>query len=528
MRHVTAQTFIFRKPVPTVAERLVAGKARRANCPRTTLARWEPAPNRPDPVSIIEQQGTARVAALLPIRYSRMSTSAFAFYRGTAALMAQDLASTDNTGLSAQLCGDAHVANFGLFASPERSVVFDVNDFDETYPGPFEWDVARLATSLLLAGRDNDFTTRQCEALTRLAVTSYREAMASFAQMSDLDIWYSRVDAGMLTAIGKAQAGIVAKTAITQGVRAAMQRDRWSAIRKLTISTDQGRRFVDQPPLLIPLGGDPAWWELLSGSMTHYLETLPLDRQRLLSRYRAIDFAHKVVGVGSVGLRAYVILMQGRDEQDLLVLQAKEAVASVVATALPNASVPLHQGERVVDGQRLMQAATDIFLGWTTGPLGRDYYLRQLRDMKWSPDLSRMSPAGMRGLAVACGQTLARAHARSGDSVAMTGYLGSGDTFDDAMLEFARRYADQVQTDFGAFQQALAEGRLQGTDDESATLTASLGAHIRTALSPTLTLERVHQAQSTPAQPAPAQPAPLSDQPETSNPEDPPSPNTPA
>ncbi len=500
MRHVTTQTFILRAPGLSVSERLTAGKARRASCPRTTLARWEPASTRPDPVAVIDKQGEMRVAALLPIRYSRMSASPFAFFRGTAALMAQDLAGTDNTGLTAQLCGDAHVANFGLFASPERSVVFDVNDFDETYPGPFEWDVARLATSLLLASRENNFTARQSEAITRLAVTSYRQAMAAFAEMTDLDIWYSRVDAGMLTAIGKAQAGVIAKTAITQGVRAAMQRDRWSAIRKLTTITDQGRRFVDQPPLLIPLSGDPAWWELLSGSMSNYLDSLPADRKHLLSQYQAVDFAHKVVGVGSVGLRAYVILLQGRDDQDLLVLQAKEAVASVVATALPHADAPTHQGARVVNGQRLMQAATDIFLGWTSGPLGRDYYLRQLRDMKWSPDLSTMSPAGMRGLAAACGQTLARAHARSGDSVAMTGYLGSGGTFDDAMLAFAQRYAEQVQLDFVAFQQALTDGRLEGTADESATLAASLGVHIRTALSPTLTLGLVHESKSEPAQ----------------------------
>ena len=492
---MSAQTFNFKALAPTVSERLAAGKARRASCPRTTLARWEPAPSRPDPVAIIEQQGQVRVAALLPIRYSRMSASPFAFYRGTAAIMAQDLAAADNTGLQAQLCGDAHVANFGLFASPERSVVFDVNDFDETFPGPFEWDVARLATSLLLAARENDFPIRQCEAIARLAVFSYRQAIASFAEMTDLDIWYSRVDAGMLTAIGKAQAGVIAKTAITKGVRAAMQRDRWSAIRKLTVSTDQGRRFIDQPPLLVPLSGDPAWWDMLEIPMREYLESLPTDRQRLLSQYRAVDFAHKVVGVGSVGLRAYVILMQGRDEYDLLVLQAKEAVASVVAPALPNAPIPAHQGERVVQGQRLMQAATDIFLGWTTGPLGRDYYLRQLRDMKWSPDLSTMSPAGMRGLAAACGQTLARAHARSGDSVAMTGYLGSGVTFDDALLTFAQRYAEQVQRDFVAFQQALAEARLQGTDNESATTAASLGAHVRSTLSPSAVLDRMKEDQ---------------------------------
>ncbi|MFM8352998.1 MAG: DUF2252 domain-containing protein [Actinomycetales bacterium] len=479
---MAADTFNPQVSAPTVAERVAAGKERRASCPRTTLARWEPAPERPDPVSIIEQQGLARVSALLPIRYSRMSASPFAFYRGTAAIMAADLASADNSGLQAQLCGDAHVANFGLFASPERSVVFDVNDFDETCPGPCEWDVARLTTSILLACRENGYSERQCETITRIVPSSYRSAMARFAEMNDLDVWYSRVDAGMLTSIGKAQAGAIAKTAVTQGVRAAMQRDRWSAIRKLTISTDQGRRFVNQPPFLVPLSVDSDWWKLIDTAMLTYQDSLPLDRQRLLSRYRAIDLAHKVVGVGSVGLRAYVILLQGRDDDDLLVLQAKEAVTSVVAMGLPNAPVPRHQGERVVIGQRLMQAATDIFLGWTTGPQGRDYYVRQLRDMKWSPDLSTMSPAGLRALASSCGETLARAHARSGDAIAICGYLGSGSTFDDALTTFAYRYAEQVTEDFARFQAALNSGRLTATPASPAPDSAALGDQIRAGL----------------------------------------------
>ena len=482
MLHMVSSTFIRQTGAPTVSERTSAGKARRASCPRTTLARWEPSPNRSDPVLIIEQQGSVRVQALLPIRYERMSTSPFAFYRGTAAIMAADLAATDNSGLLTQLCGDAHLANFGLFASPERSVVFDVNDFDETCPGPFEWDVARLTTSVLLACQANGFAARQCEAITRLTVTTYRRAMSSYAEMNDLDVWYSRVDAGVLTAIGKAQAGAVAKTAVTEGVRAAMQRDRWSAIRKLTVRTQQGQRFIDQPPFLVPLNQDDAWWQRIEDSLHAYQESLPPDRQKLLSRYRAIDLAHKVVGVGSVGLRAFVILLQGRDDDDLLVLQAKEAVNSVVSVGLPDVQVPTHQGERVVLGQRLMQAATDIFLGWTTGPLGRDYYVRQLRDMKWSPDLSRLSPNGIRAVASACGETLARAHARSGDSIAMSGYLGSSSTFDDAMVTFAQRYADQVSTDFALFQAAIESGRLQANPQDLVNDPAALSDQIRTGL----------------------------------------------
>ncbi|MFM7148147.1 MAG: DUF2252 family protein, partial [Actinomycetales bacterium] len=256
----------------------------------------------------------------------------------------------------------------------------------------------------------------------------------------------------------------------------------WSAIRKLTISTDQGRRFVNQPPFLVPLSVDSDWWKLIDMAMLTYQDSLPLDRQRLLSRYRAIDLAHKVVGVGSVGLRAYVILLQGRDDDDLLVLQAKEAVTSVVAMGLPNAPVPRHQGERVVIGQRLMQAATDIFLGWTTGPQGRDYYVRQLRDMKWSPDLSTMSPAGLRALASSCGETLARAHARSGDAIAISGYLGSGSTFDDALTTFAYRYAEQVTEDFARFQAALNSGRLTATPASPAPDSAALGDQIRAGL----------------------------------------------
>jgi len=458
-----------------VAERAATGKARRNACPRTTLARWEPAPGR-DPIRTIEDQAPPRVGALLPIRYTRMSASPFAFYRGSAAIMAEDLGSTPTTRIITQLCGDAHLANFGLFASPERSVVFDLNDFDETAPGPFEWDVARLTASFLLASQENGFTAGQAESITRQVASAYRKAMVSYSRMTDLDIWYSRVDAPLLVQISKARMGSRAKSTVTEGVQAASRRDRWSAVRKLTAQTPDGRRFISDPPLLVPLSADSAWQQLVDEPMTKYRQSLTSERQVLLSRYRVIDLAHKVVGVGSVGLRAFVILMQGRDSNDLLVLQAKEAVASVLEpfTGLPAASQ--HHGERVVQGQRLMQAVSDIFLGTTTGPRGRDYYLRQLRDMKWSPDVATMSPAGLRSLAATCGATLARSHARSGDPVQIAAYLGSGTVFDESLLAFAHRYANQVNRDFEAFRAALATGRLVAAADESAAAVASLSS----------------------------------------------------
>lgn len=460
--------------VRTIADRAAAGKARRNACPRTTLARWEPAPGR-DPVRTIEEQAPPRVGALLPIRYARMAASTFAFYRGSAAIMAEDLGSAPTTGIVTQLCGDAHLANFGLFASPERSVVFDLNDFDETAPGPFEWDLARLTASFLLASQENGFTPGEADSITRQAASAYRKAMATYSRMADLDVWYSRIDAPRLVQISKARLGSRAKSAVSQGVRAASRRDRWSAVRKLTDMTPDGRRFISDPPLLVPLSTDSAWHQLVDEPVTRYRESLTSERQVLLRRYRVIDLAHKVVGVGSVGLRAFVLLMQGRDADDLLVLQAKEAVASVLEpfTGLPPTS--LHHGERVVRGQRLMQAVSDIFLGSTTGPRGRDYYLRQLRDMKWSPDVASMGPTGLRTLAANCGQILARSHARGGDAVQIAAYLGSGTAFDEAMLAFAHRYAHQVHQDFEAFRKALATGRLVAAADESAAAVASLG-----------------------------------------------------
>lgn len=458
----------------SVAERAAFGKLRRRACPRKILAEWEPASRRADPVATLRDQEADRVPALVPIRYARMAASAFAFYRGSAAIMAADLGAAPSTGLVTQLCGDAHLANFGLFASPERSVIFDLNDFDETAPGPFEWDVARLATSFLLACQQNSFSPGKADDVTRQAAASYRTSMAAYADMNDLDIWYSRVDAGLVGTVARAKAGARAKSLIAEGVRAAMQRDRWSAVRKLTEPTADGRRFINDPPLLVPLNEASEWHEALELPIQRYRESLASDRQALLNRYQVIDLAHKVVGVGSVGLRAFVLLLQGRDVDDLLVLQAKEAVASVLEPYTGLAPDQPHHGERVVRGQRLMQAASDIFLGSSTGPRGRDYYIRQLRDMKWSPDTSTMSAAALKSMAATCGHTLARAHARAGDPVAIASYLGSSTAFEDALLAFSHRYADQVAGDYARFQQALASGQIVAATDESQAALASL------------------------------------------------------
>ena len=406
--------------------------------------------------------------------------------------MAADLGEAPRTSLITQLCGDAHLANFGLFASPERSVIFDLNDFDETAPGPFEWDVARLATSFLLACRENGFAPRKADDVTRQAVSAYRDSMAEYATMNELDIWYSRVNANSLSTVARAKVTVEAQTLFSQGLRAALQRDRWSAVRKLTVATQEGRRFIQDPPLLIPLGIDSVWRDGLQTSITQYRESLIWDRQVLMNRYHIVDLAHKVVGVGSVGLRAFVLLLQGRDQNDLLVLQAKEAVASVLEQYTGIPAGEQHHGERVVRGQRLMQAASDIFLGSTSGPRGRDYYIRQLRDMKWSPDISTMSPGSMKSLAASCGQALARAHARGGDAIAIASYLGSASTFDDALIAFSRRYADQVATDYALFQQALASGRINAASDETAAVADSL----LVSVAPTLATTTAHQSPS--------------------------------
>jgi uncharacterized protein (DUF2252 family) len=403
-----------------------------------------------------------------------MSTSAFAFYRGAALLMAADLATMPHSGLTVQLCGDAHLANFGLFAAPDRSVIFDVNDFDETHPGPFEWDVKRLGTSFVLAASDNGMPKKSGLLAAETVARSYRESMAQFATMRELEIWYDRIDvSGLIDTLGKLRASrkdsrvkqaARAKAAIEGAAAKARMRDAWSAIEKITEVVDGTHRFRNQPPLLARVEVSHDVRSAIEGLFREYRSTLQDDRQELLKRYEIIDMGHKVVGVGSVGLLAFVLLLRGRDENDLMVLQVKQAQSSVLEAFTHKSAFTKH-GHRVVTGQRLMQAASDSFLGWIDGPMGRSFYVRQLRDMKWSPDPSQLVGDRLAAYAALCGHTLARAHARSGDAVALTAYMGTGRAFDRAVTQFSGTYALQAEQDYAAFMAAVADGRMTAHED---------------------------------------------------------------
>ncbi|GAA4728896.1 DUF2252 domain-containing protein [Phytohabitans rumicis] len=451
----------------TAGERAARGKAARSRVPRSTHARIAPSDQRPDPVSILEEQATTRVPELVPIRHGRMAQSPFAFYRGAAAVMASDLGREPDTGVTTQLCGDAHLLNFGLFASPERRLVFDVNDFDETLPGPFEWDVKRLAASFAVAGRARGFDDKRRATIVRESVLSYRERMATLAAMRTLDIWYARDEADELQDLLPAHT--TARKKAEKVTAAARGRGQLEAFAKLTHVVDGERRIVTDPPLITPLGDllpDARREQLegrLRGLIGTYSRSLGADRQDLLARFRVVDMARKVVGVGSVGTRCWVILLLGRDDGDPLILQAKEAAASVLAPYAGASGYPNH-GQRVVSGQRLMQAASDIFLGWDriTGidNRQRDFYVRQLRDWKGSARPDTMSANTMRAYAQLCGNCLARAHARAGDPVEIAAYLGSSDAFDRALVQYAEAYADQNERDFEAFGAALSSGRI--------------------------------------------------------------------
>lgn len=432
--------------------------------PRDAHAGWAAPADRPDPVAVLLAQDDRRSPDLLPVRHGRMSVSAFTFYRGAAAIMAGDLSATPSSGMGAQLCGDAHLSNLGVFASPERQLVFDLNDFDETLPGPWEWDLKRLVTSFVIAARDNGFLPSHEVDSARACAATYRQALRSFGRSGVLETWYAHVDAedavDVLARRGKA------RKAADEALAKARSRTSATALRKLS-ETHEGRlRFVDQSPLVVPLRsleglGDPAdVEERLRAFLDEYRESLSDDRRHLLGQYEVVDIAHKVVGVGSVGTRAFIVLLTGRDTDDALVLQFKEASASVLEPYL-GPSAYSTAGERVVRGQRLMQAASDIFLGSSTAADGRDYYWRQLRDMKGSADVAAMSPGALRAYAGLCGWSLARAHARSGDCVAIAAYLGKGESFDEAVAQFARAYADQNAADFGLHQQAVEDGRIQ-------------------------------------------------------------------
>ncbi|WP_131740810.1 DUF2252 domain-containing protein [Actinomadura roseirufa] len=453
----------------TTAERAAYGKAVRATMPRGAHAGFEPDATRPDPLDVIERQSARRVPELVPIRYGRMLESPFRFYRGAAAIMARDLGAMPRTGITVQLCGDAHLLNFRLLASPERHLIFDLNDFDETLPGPFEWDVKRLAASLVIAGRANGFTAGQCRRIVRSCVRSYRDRMRALAGMGTLDVWYARDDADQVRALLPGKIGKDVRRRATLAAAKARTRTNLQAYEKLTRVVDGVRRINPDPPLLVPIHdllGDAERARLedsLGELIAKYGASLPSERRHLLDRFHPVDVARKVVGVGSVGTRCWIILMMGRDDEDPLLLQAKEADESVLAP-FAGASRYRNQGRRVTAGQRLMQAAGDIFLGWDriTGIDGRerDFYVRQLRDWKGIAQPETMAPDAMALFGRLCGASLARAHARSGDPIAISAYLGSGDAFDRALAEFAEGYADQNERDHWALTGAVRDGRL--------------------------------------------------------------------
>jgi uncharacterized protein (DUF2252 family) len=451
----------------TVAERVARGKAERSDVPRSAHATWEPSASRRDPVELLEEQAATRVPELVPIRYGRMLVSPFTFYRGAAYLMASDLAAGPRTGLHAQLCGDAHLSNFGGYAAPDRQLVFDINDFDETLPGPFEWDVKRLVASFAVAGRNRGFDAGEREVVNRAVVRAYRDTIASYAAMRTFDVWYSRIDIEELTRMAQGLSASAIKR-FEKNVAKARSKDSLSAFSKLTRIVDGEPRFVSDPPLIVPVQElvGSTYSELFENVRTvlrSYRRTLDGDRRHLLERFRFVDLARKVVGVGSVGTRAWIALFVGRDNDDPLILQVKEAQASVLEPFLGKSKFANH-GQRVVEGQRLMQAASDLMLGWirTDGYDGvkRDFYIRQLWDGKASALVDVMSVRTMTFYAKLCGQTMARAHARSGDAVAIAAYLGSSNAFDRAIAAFAEAYADQNDRDYEALRAAAESGRI--------------------------------------------------------------------
>jgi uncharacterized protein (DUF2252 family) len=436
------------------AELTRLGGEARGRLPREQLALHQPAPDRPDPVAILDAQARTRLPELVPIRHGRMLASPFAFYRGAAAVMAADLGAQPHTSLEVQLCGDAHLSNFGIFASPERTLVFDLNDFDETLPGPFEWDVKRLATSFIVAGRTLGWKRSFAQRLVTYAVGSYRLRMAEYAGRGALENWYSRIALEDLRAYLPKDRQV----GIDLIARNAARRDNLGALNKLTEVVDGRRRLIHRPPLTVRIDA-PDLDERLRQIFRDYRQTLSPERRQLLGRYRLVDLARKVVGVGSVGTRCWVVYLEGVDEADPLFLQVKEAQASVLEPYLGRA-VERHHGRRVVNGQRRIQAASDVFLGWITGPEGPHYYWRQLWDAKLSADLERFRAPGLLAYARACGWALARAHARSGDPISIATYMGTSGRFERSMLAFADAYADQNERDHAALSTAVREGRL--------------------------------------------------------------------
>jgi uncharacterized protein (DUF2252 family) len=455
----------------TVAERAARGKAARTEVPRRVHGEWAPAADRRDPVELLEEQAASRVPELVPIRYGRMLVSPFTFYRGAAYLMAADLARAPNSGLGVQLCGDAHLSNFGAFASPDRRLVFDINDFDETLPGPFEWDLKRLVASFAVAGRDLGLGVNRRRRVNVAVTRAYRDAIRALGSMKTLDLWYSRVDIEDLLGQFRRQASAKRRKVMKKNLAKTRAKDSLRAFGKLTTIIDGQPRIVSDPPLIVPIeelaGGrdDQAIEQLVRDVTRGYRRTLQGDRRDLLERFRYVHAARKVVGVGSVGTRAWIVLMVGRDNEDPLFLQLKEAQSSVLEPFLVKSQYANH-GQRVVEGQRLTQAASDIMLGWhrvTNDDEGvrRDFYFRQLWDNKGSVIIEGMTDRELAAYAEVCGRTLARGHARSGDAVAISAYLGSSDALDNALADFAELYADQNERDYAAITAAVRSGRVK-------------------------------------------------------------------
>jgi len=447
--------------VPTPAERRAAGRDLRKTVPRSVHDQWAPGPGRADPVEVLAESNRSRLADLVPLRNRRMLDSVFGFYRGSPLVMALDLATVPPSGLTVQLCGDAHLVNFGVFASPERQLLFDLNDFDETWPGPFEWDVKRLAASVVVAARSVSHSPADARGAALDSVRSYRQWMQRYSEMTHLEVWYAKVDAkDLLDLMDPSE-----RRATKRQLNKALSRDHVAAFSKLTRLVEGRREIIADPPLVTRIdASDTNTVQALPAMVDEYRSTLPADRRALFDQYRLVDMARKVVGVGSVGTRCWILLFQGPNGGPLF-LQVKEAQRSVleIAAAPGDSAHPgraIHHGERVVRGQRMLQSASDVLLGWSTAPGGEiHYYVRQLWDMKGSADVNGMTPAALRTYAGGCGWALARAHARTGDSAAIAGYLGRTNRFDEAVASFAEAYADQTERDHEAFRRAADLGR---------------------------------------------------------------------
>lgn len=457
------------RPLLTVEEHVAVGARARTEVPPESLGEFTPAPDRPDPVDLLEGQSATRVAELVPVRYGRMLASPLSFYRGSALLMASDLSTQARSPLQAQLCGDAHLSNFGGFASPERHLVFDINDFDETHPGPFEWDVKRLVASLEVAGQDHGFTRKERTGILDQALQGYREATQYFARQGSMDVWYARFDVEEMAKAIQPYVEKKTRKKSSKDIDKARTRTSLQAADKLTRVVNGRRQFIDDPPIIVraetlQAQGDPAvaaTTDAMARAWQEYVVSLLPDRRHLLAQYTYVDHARKVVGVGSVGTGAWVMLLQGQDPSDLLMLQIKQAVPSVLEPYTQPSEFAQH-GERVVQGQRILQTASDIFLGWAR-VTGFHYYVRQLRDWKMSIDIDSLDAAGLGLYGRLCGATLAKGHARSGDRFAIASYIGERGAFDDAMVSFARSYADQNASDFAALKAAADSGGITAT-----------------------------------------------------------------